>query len=211
MVRTRSFALGFGLASFVIAATSLGGASAALAQDKPPAGSMSKEQQTMMDTMIKAATPGANHKLLASLVGEWTFVNKMWMDPAAPPTESTGTASYQMALDGRYLHGNYGGTMSGMAFEGHGLTAYDNVTQQFQSAWIDNFGTGITFMTGKYDPATKALTFRTEMADPMKPGTLVKVRQVIRLTSPDQHVMEWYESRGGKETKTMEIVYTRKK
>jgi hypothetical protein len=26
-----------------------------------------------------------------------------------------------------------------------------------------------------------------------------------------EHVMEWYESRGGKETKTMEIVYTRKK
>jgi hypothetical protein len=184
---------------------------AASAQDKPPAPKMSKEEQAMMDAMTKAMTPGDNHKLLASLVGNWTFTHTMWMDPAAPPSQSTGTASYAMALGGRYLESTAKGTFGGMPFEGKGVTAYDNVTKQFMASWIDNFGTGIMYMTGKYDPATKALTFLSDMDDPMKPGTKVKVREVLRLVDKSKHVMEWYELRGGKETKTMEIVYTRTK
>jgi hypothetical protein len=183
----------------------------ASAQDKPAAPKMSKEEQAMMDAMMKAATPGENQKMLASLVGNWSFDQTMWMDPAAPPTKSTGTASYEMALGGRYLHGSAKGNFSGMDFEGHGITAYDNVSKQFQAVWVDNFGTGIMFMTGKYDPAAKALTFLSDMDDPMKPGTKVKVREVLRLVDPNKHVMEWYETRAGKEAKTMEIVYTRTK
>jgi len=183
---------------------------AVLAQDKPPAGGMSKEQMAMMEAMQKAATPGENHKLLASMAGDWTFVNRMGMDQAQP-IESTGTANYTMLMDGRFLVGHYQGTMMGMEFDGRGVTGYDNTTKQFQSVWLDNFGTMMMFMTGTYDPTAKAFTYRTEMADPMAPATRVKVREVIRLESPDRHTMEWYETRGGKETKTMEIVYTRKK
>ena len=185
-------------------------APAALAQDKP-AGGMSKEQLAMMEAMQKAGTPGENHKLLASMTGDWAFVNRMWMDPAGPPTESNGTASYMMLLDGRFLVGHYQGTMMGMEFDGRGVTGYDNTTKQFQSVWLDNFGTMMMFMTGTYDPTAKAFTYLSEMADPVAPATRIKIREVIRLESPDRHTMEWYETRGGKEMKTMEIVYTRKK
>jgi len=187
----------------------LAAAPAALAQDRPPA--MSKEQMAMMEAMEKAATPGENHKLLASMVGDWTFVNRMWMDPAAPPTESNGTASYTTIMDGRFLVGHYQGSMMGMQFDGRGVTGYDNITKQFQSVWVDNFGTMIMFMTGTYDPSAKAFTYRAEIPDPVAPATRVKVREVIRLDSPDKQTMEWYETRGGKEIKTMEIVSTRKK
>jgi hypothetical protein len=91
------------------------------------------------------------------------------------------------------------------------VTGYDNVTRQFVASWIDNFGTGIMYMTGKYDPATKALTFLSDMDDPTKPGTKIKVREVLRFVDPNKHVMEWYELRAGKDVKTMEIVYKRKK
>ncbi len=183
----------------------------AFAQQKPAAPKPSKEEQAMMDAMMKAATPGANHKLLASLVGSWTFTQTMWMDPAAPPSKSTGEAVYDMALGGRYLHASAKGNFSGMEFEGHGITGYDNVSKQFQAVWVDNFGTEMMFMTGKYDPASKALTFLSDYDDPMKPGTKVKVREVLRFVDPNKHVMEWYEQRGGKDVKTMEIVYTRTK
>jgi Protein of unknown function (DUF1579) len=185
-------------------------APAALAQDKPPAG-MSKEQMAMMEAMEKAATPGENHKLLASMVGDWTFVNRMWMDPTAPPTESTGTANYMMIMDGRFLVGHYQGTMMGMEFDGRGVTGYNNTTKQFEGFWIDNFGTMMMFMTGTYDPAAKAFTFLSEMPDPAAPSTRIKVRELIHVESPDKQTMEWHETRGGKETRTMEIVYTRKK
>jgi hypothetical protein len=38
-----------------------------------------------------------------------------------------------------------------------------------------------------------------------------KIREVVKLTDKDHMQLEWYEDRGGKEAKTMEIDYTRKK
>jgi hypothetical protein len=187
---------------------------AATAQDKPTGttgNSMSAEEKAMMDVMMKAATPGPNHQLLTSISGDWTFKIRMWMNPSAPATESTGTVAYTPLLGGRYVQGQYRGDMMGMPFEGLGLMGYDNVSAQFQTSWVDNMGTMITFLTGTYDPATKAITYTGRMDDATQPGTKVKVRQVIRIESPDSHVMEWYETRDGKETKTMEIVYTRTK
>jgi len=188
-------------------------AAAPVAAQEKPAGTtgMSAEEKAMMDAMLKAATPGPNHEMLTSLVGDWTFTNKMWMDPSKPPTESTGTVSYTTLLGDRYVQGTYKGDVMGMPFEGRGVMGYDNVTQQFQTSWMDNMSTGIMYMTGRQDPSMKAISFTGKMDDPMKPGTKVDVRQVVRLQSPDKHMMEWYEQRDGKEVKTMEIVYTRKK
>ena len=205
--RVVSIVLGCLLVCLVLSAS-------AYAQDKPPvgtAGTMSAEDKAMMEAMIKAGTPGANHQMLSSIAGNWTFKNRMWMNPTAPPTESTGTVTYTTLFDGRFVQGQYRGDMMGMPFEGVGLMGYDNTSQRFQATWIDNMGTTIMYMTGQYDPATKALTYTGQMDDPVKPGTKVSVREVVRLVSPDSHVMEWYETRDGKETKTMEITYNRAK
>jgi hypothetical protein len=165
----------------------------------------------MMQAWQKAATPGANHQLLASMTGNWAFSTKMWMEPGAPPETSTGTAVYTPLMDGRFIQGEYKGTFGGMAFQGLGLTGYDNVAQHFTATWADNMGTSIMLMTGHYDPAAKVFTYKGDMDDMMKPGTKVKVRQVVKVHSDDAHTMEWYETRGGKEIKTMEIAYTRQK
>ena len=169
------------------------------------------EQQALMQAWRKAATPGPNHQLLGSLTGEWTFATKMWMEPGAPPENSTGTAVYTPLMDGRYIQGDYKGTFGGMAFQGLGLTGYDNVAQHFTATWADNMGTSITLMTGSYDPATRTFTYLGDMDDMMKPGVKVKVRQNVKILSADSHVMEWYETRGAKEIKTMEITYNRQK
>ena len=124
----------------------------AFAQDKPPVGTsggMSPEEKAMMDAMVKAATPGPNHQLLASVAGDWAFKSRMWMKPSAPPSESTGTVSYTTQLGGRFVEGMYRGEMMGMPFEGRGLMGYDNVSGQFQSTWADNMGTTIMLMTGQ--------------------------------------------------------------
>jgi len=198
------------VAACVLAATFvLGAVSVAAAQEKPPA--MSKEEQAMMEAMAKASAVGPNHKLLASMVGDWSFVMKMWMDPSAPPSETKGTVSNHSLLGGRYVQGEFKAPVMGMPFEGVSVNGYDNVTQQFVSTWFDNMSTGIMFMTGTYDAATKSLTYLGEMADPMNPSVKVKSREVIRLVNDSQHVMEMFETRGGKETKTMEVTYTRTK
>ncbi len=183
-------------------------APAALAQDKP---ALPAEQQAMMDAMIKAATPGPNHKMLGSMVGDWTFVMRMWMDPSAPPSETSGTVTNRPLMGGRYVQGDYKAQVMGMPFEGTSVVGYDNVSGQFVSTWLDNMSTGIMYMTGSYDAASRSFTYSAEVPDTMQPSSKVKVREVVRVVDDNQHVMEMYETRGGKELKTMEIVFKRAK
>jgi hypothetical protein len=65
------------------------------------------------------------------------------------------------------------------------------------------------YSEGDYDPATKTFTYTSEIE--MLPGMKTKIREVIKVVDKDHHDFEWYEDRGGQETKTMEIKYTRKK
>jgi hypothetical protein len=120
-------------------------------------------------------------------------------------------------MDGRYFISEHSGKfqMPGpdgkameMDFKGVSTEGYDNAKKKFVATWIDNMGTGIMFLEGTYDSMNKTFTYRGE--EEMIPGTKTKVREVIRITDNDHHVLEWYEDRGGTEVKTMEIAFTRK-
>ena len=185
----------------------------AFAQDKPgqQAPPMSAEQQAMMAAFERAMTPGPEHKMLEAMAGEWTYTSKMWMDPAAPLQESSGTSSFKSILGGRFVQHEHRGVMMGMPFEGIGVNGYDNLKMKFVSTWMDNMGTMIVMSTGTFDPATKTFTYTGEMDNPMLPGTTLKFRETLRAPDADTAHMDWYELRGGKEAKTMEIAYKRKK
>ena len=77
----------------------------------------------MHEAMMKAMTPGEEHKKLAQHGGDWTFTNKMWMAPGQPPMESGGTMHADVLLGGRYVEAIWKGSMMGMPFEGHGRRA----------------------------------------------------------------------------------------
>jgi hypothetical protein len=174
----------------------------------------------MMKQMMEMTKLNENHKLLASLAGNWTYTVKFWMgpDPKAPPTQSKGTAVRKAMMDGRYFVQDVSGKMQmpgpdgkmkDMTFTGKGIEGYDNVKKKFVNAWMDSMGTGVMMSEGTYDPATKTFTYTSEVE--MMPGMKTKVRELVKITDKDHHVFEWYEDRGGNEVKTMEINYTRKK
>lgn len=171
----------------------------------------------MMAMMTELAKIGENHKLLAQGVGTWTYTLKWWMDPSAPPSESSGTTVTKELMGGRYFISEHtgkmqmpgpDGKMKDMDFKGVATEGYDNVKKKFVSSWIDNMGTGIMISEGTYDAATKTLTSHTECE--MMPGMKTKIRQVLKITDKDHRTFEFYEDRGGTEVKTMEIKYTRK-
>ena len=185
-----------------------------------PGASGQPDEAAMMKQMMELAKLNENHKLLASLDGTWSFVTKMWMDgdTSKQPQESKGTAVRKSIMDGRYVVMNVTGNMEipgpdgkmkKMTFKGMGTEGYDNVKKKFVGTWMDNMGTGIMTSEGDYDPATKTFTYNSEIE--MMPGMKQKIREVIKLTDKDHMTFEWYEDRGGKEMKTMEIDYTRKK
>jgi hypothetical protein len=132
------------------------------------------------------------------------------MTPGATPTSSTGTTENKMVLGGRYQESIHKGNMEGMPFEGHSLLGYDNAKKIFQNTWVDNMGTGIMLMEGKWDEATKSITLTGKSYDPMS-GKDMEMRQVYKIVDDDHHTLEMYTPAAGKEFKNMEIRYTRKK
>lgn len=182
-----------------------------------PAGDNKPNDAQMMATMMELAKPGENHKRLQEMVGTWAYSVKWWMNPEAAPVESTGTTVSRPAMDGRYVISEHsgkmqmpgeGGNMMDVPFKGMAIEGYDNVKKKFVSTWIDNMGTGIMLSEGTYDPASKTLTYSADY-EPM-PGMKTKARQVVKITDKDHHTMEYFEDRGGKEVKVMEITYARK-
>jgi hypothetical protein len=174
----------------------------------------------MMAQMMELAKLNENHKVLTSLNGTWSYTVRMWMDgdTSKKPEESKGTAVRKSIMDGRFVVMDVSGKMEmpgpdgkimSMMFMGHAMEGYDNVKKKFVGSWIDNMGTGIMTTEGDYDPATKTFTYTGEYE--AIPGMKQKIREVVKVTDKDHMLFEWYEDRGGKEMKTMEIDYKRSK
>jgi hypothetical protein len=175
------------------------------------------DEVDMMAMMMEMAKPGEPHKHMQNLVGTWSYQTKWWMSPEAAPSESSGTTVTRSVMDGRYLISDHtgkiqmpgpDGKMMDMEFKGMAIEGYDNAKKKHVASWIDNMGTGIMNLEGTYDQATKTLTYYAEY-EPM-PGMKMKMREVVTMTDNDHHSMQFFEDRGGKEVKTMQIDYTRK-
>ncbi len=176
------------------------------AAGKPPA----LDAKAMEELMMKAATPGPQHDGLKKLEGEWDLVIRYSMDPSQPPSETKSSAVVRTVMDGRYSQEEVTGEYQGRPFSGLGITGYDNVLNKYVSIWIDNMSTGIMTSQGTADGTGKVINWTGESSDPAigKPN---KYRMVSRFTDDDHHTFEMY-SKGpdGKETKMMEISYTRR-
>ena len=172
---------------------------------------MSPDEKAMMEAMAKAATPGKQHQWLASKAGMWEWTGKFWMAPTAPPTDMRGAAERTMMLGGRVLAEKVTSPgFMGQPFEGFGLAGYDNLAKAYWGTWNDNMGTGVMLSKGQCDDKGSC-TYTGEYLDPMT-GKMKKSRMVSRDDGPDKEVHEFYDvGPDGKEFKSMELQYTRKK
>jgi hypothetical protein len=167
-------------------------------------------QDDGMKKWMDYMTPGKEHQEMATMDGDWVYTQKMWMDPSAPPTESTGTAKFEMLMGGRYSRMTVKGNVMGMDFTGESIVGFDNAKKVWLSTWIDNFGTGILLMEGKYDEASKKIKYRGIAVDPMTGGEEEMV-ETIRMIDENTYEMEMFNVKNGEEIKNMELIYTRKK
>lgn len=165
------------------------------------------DSATMMKNWKEYMTPGDMHKMMESWSGKWTGDVIMWQAPGAPADTMKGTAVNKMTLGGRYMTSTHNSTMMGMPFEGQSTLGYDNAKKMFVNTWIDNAGTGILYLEGPYDAATKTITLTGKCVDPMSgSGREMNVRQVMKEIDPTHQVMEMYgPGPDGKEFKMMEV------
>ena len=79
----------------------------------------------------------------------------------------------------------------------------------FQSTWVDNMGTGIMYLEGKYKEGSKTITLKGTAVDPMT-GKTENVRHTLKFIDDKTQLMEMYMTKDGKEFKNMEIKFTKK-
>jgi hypothetical protein len=133
----------------------------------------------------------------------------MWMAPGAPPQQSTGSSENTWVLGGRFVEQRHEGNFMGQSFSGLGYTGYDNYKKKYVGTWMDTMGTMI--MVSQGDAAGKTLSMSSTIDDILT-GKATPVKSELKIVDPDHHVLEmWGPDPSGKQFKTMEIQYTRKK
>jgi hypothetical protein len=185
------------------------------APSPPKAGAQSPAEQGMDDMMAQwreLSAKGPEHKKFEKMVGTWDTESRMWMFPGAQPMVSKGMAVFRLLFDGRYVEQKYKCSMGDEQFEGLGIEGYDNFKKKYVSVWMDNSSTGICMSLGTFDESGKVCTYYGKMDDPLTGQKDKVVKSVAREISDDEVVYEMYDKTpDGKEFKTMEITYTRKK
>ena len=213
MKRTNLFAGASIAAGLVIGSLALAAAQdakPAAGQDQPPLPPGWTQQD--MQNMTKAGTPGKNHEFLTKCAGTWEGKTTMWMYPGAEPMESTATSTVTPIMDGRFIKVEWKGEMPGMGqYQGLGIYGYDNVTQQFVAASVDNMGTPIARGEGELSPDGKQLTWEYTYSCPIT-HKQTTMREVQKYPSPDEMTLEMHgtEPKSGKEFKMMVIELKRK-
>lgn len=181
--------------------------------DKPAAGAdkgVAPGADDMMKMMQEMSAPGKEHEALEPMIGTFSCKTKFWMQPGAPPDESTMTSERKWILGGRYMAEEVKGTAMQMPFEGFSITGYDKLQKFYHSYWIDSMGTGTWSMTGTADASGKTFTFTGENFDPMT-MTKKKGRSTTEIINNDKHVGKMYDiGPDGKEWMNLEIACTRK-
>jgi hypothetical protein len=177
------------------------------AMETPPPPPM--DSAAMMKAWMAYMTPGEPHNMLMAQNGKWSEESTMWMAPGAPPTKSKMSCVNTMIMGGRYQQSRHSGIMENMPFEGISTLGYDNAKKLFVSSWIDNMGTGISYTEGPWDEASKTITLKGKMTDPMG-GKDIMVRQVLTMIDATHHKLEMYNTQAGQqEYKCMEITMTK--
>jgi Protein of unknown function (DUF1579) len=163
-----------------------------------------------LEEMTKLGQPGPEHKALEPLVGSWDCSVKFWVQPGQPPQESKGSGKRKWIFGNRYVEEHFEGSAFGVPFKGFGLTGYDRTLKKYATLWIDSMSTAMPLIHGTYDPDSKTFTFTGEEQSPFKDKKW-KVRDVLKITDDDHHVLEGYRKADkGPEFKMMELTFTRK-
>nr|WP_315247770.1 DUF1579 domain-containing protein [uncultured Flavobacterium sp.] len=167
------------------------------------------DSAAQMKAWMEYATPGSPHKMMADEAGTWNCDMTFWEEEGGKPEKASSTANIKMILGGRYQEANYQGTMMGQPFEGKSTLAYNNASKEYTTTFIDNMGTGMMVATGKYDDKTKSMELKGEMVSPINEKK-TPYREVYTIVDATTRKMEMYDTKKGKEYKSMEIIMKKK-
>jgi len=168
------------------------------------------DSAAMMKAWEAYMKPGNEHQMLSKSVGNWDVEITFYSPDGSIMSSSPGIkAETKMVLGGRYQHSTYKGDMDGMPFEGMNTLAFDNSRKVYISTWIDNMGTGLMYAEGNFVESKKQMTFKGTATDAAS-GKQIPFREVFTMIDDNNQLMEMYDTKDGKESKTMSIKLVKK-
>ncbi|MBZ0265544.1 DUF1579 domain-containing protein [bacterium] len=166
-----------------------------------------------MQKWMEMSSPNENHKLLEEMAGSWDVTTTVWMGgPGGETMVSQGTSETEVVYGGRFLKEVQQNDMGGQPFEGLGYVGYDNLKKKYVQLWIDSMGTGIYRGEGSFNSETRILTFFGTMDDAISGEHDKMMKYEVHLIDENSRRFEIHDlSFPVGNTKTLEMVYTRKK
>jgi hypothetical protein len=137
----------------------------------------------------KASQPGANHKDLMPLGGDWN-VRLVEVAPDGRETEvADGTAAIRPEFGGRYL-----GWETRMRFGGRehatlGFVGFDLGSGEYQSLMINDVGTGMSVAYGNGQLKRSGIRFTLDLVD-RESGGRARMSSVLRSIDADHFVQD---------------------
>ena len=157
--------------------------------------------------------PGPEHKILAQEEGPWDASVKAFMGgPDAPPAVSKGTEVNTLMTGGFWLVSKFNGDFGGLPFEGRGQFGYDSIKKKYVGTWVDSMSPTLSVLEGTYDAKTKTMTYVGDGVDVTSKKKFTQ-KMVTKTNDDGTRVFSLYMKMEGddKETKFMEITYTKQK
>jgi Protein of unknown function (DUF1579) len=157
--------------------------------------------------------PSPEHKILSADVGIWDATIKTYMGgPDSEPLVSKGVETNEAMLGGMWVLSRFEGSFGPAKFEGRGQFGYDPVKKKYVGTWIDSMSPSLSTLEGTYDAKSKTITY---VGDGYEPSRKSKFTQKMETITKDDgsRVFSLYMKFEGetKETKFMEITYTKRK
>jgi hypothetical protein len=162
----------------------------------------------------QAAAPAAKgetpQQFLAKRAGEWARTIRFVGSPDNDAPPSTGTSKISVILNGRFIQEQNEDVVFGRPVSGTRIYGYNDVTKQYEAAWLYTMSPAILNLTGTSTDGGKVVDYTgvTYTANGGKTALHARVRQVDN----DQFVVTLYTAGpDGKDAPFQETTYQRKK
>ncbi|NOG53342.1 MAG: DUF1579 domain-containing protein [Planctomycetes bacterium] len=125
------------------------------------------DADAMMEAWMAFGQPGPQHEWMKKFEGTWGVTGSASMAPGEEPMPMSGTSTYTMILDGRFLKEHHVSDSADMPFQGLGYLGFDNSSHKYVGIWMDSTTTAIMRAEGTFDEATGKLVTTGSYYDPI--------------------------------------------
>jgi Protein of unknown function (DUF1579) len=173
----------------------------------------------------KLSKIGVNHKLLAGLIGSWTYEGKhFFSDSLSTSFVFHGSAVKKSILNGRFFTTEWKSQKKfpmawsdGKLFYFQNLTieGFDNIKKKFVYADVSNeFETGIFTMKGDYDSLSKTITYTGKSSGHLheggEQGEEITFKELVRFVDRNHFDIDHYEYENEKQIVYTQLRFSRK-